>query len=108
MNKSFFCRLFLFALIFLFIPLPYSAVYGGNNDEDVNKFINTFSVFKNTRFNRVEGLFVGFELETIPVAYPDFTFLTRFGYSFTLQRPEFLIDVERKFGEEKKIAVNVF
>ncbi|MCK4966968.1 hypothetical protein KAS50_08045 [bacterium] len=98
----------MFALIFLLVPFPYFAVYGDDNGEDVNKFINSFSIFKNTRFNRVDGLFVGFELETIPVAYPDFTFLTRFGYSFILQKPGFLFDVERKFGEEKKIAVSVF
>ena len=108
MKKSFLSLIFLFALIFLFVPFPYFTVYGDDNGEDVNKFINSFSIFKNTRFNRVDGLFVGFELEAIPVAYPDFTFLTRFGYSFILQKPGFLVDVERKFGEEKKLAVGVF
>ncbi len=74
-------------------------------EEEQSKFLNTYSFFKNSRYNRVEGLFLGFELETIPIKYPDFTFFTRWGYGIGNQRLRYSLKIQKKFSGENKISL---
>jgi hypothetical protein len=80
----------------------------GEEKEEVNKFINTFSILKNSRYNRVEGIFTGFELETIPTYHPDIMFVTRFGFGFESKRVGLGLKVFKKFGEEKKFQLGLY
>ena len=75
-------------------------------EKEKDRFINTISFFKNSRYSRVEGFFLGFELETIPIKTPSFTFLTRFGYGISDERLEYSFKVEKGINEKNKISLH--
>lgn len=91
-------------ILLLFIGLTYFDIYG-EEEEDTDKFISTLDFFKNSRYNRVEGFFIGYELESIPIAYPDFTFITRLGFGFEERRLGYGLKIQKMFGEDKKVSI---
>jgi len=91
----------------LLFVVNFSMLFAIETEEEAeqSKFLNTYSFFKNSRYNRVEGLFLGFELETIPIKYPNFTFFTRLGYGIGTQRLGYGLKVQKKFNGENSISL---
>ena len=96
-------------VVILFLTVSFCSLsYGQEEDEKVNRFINNFDFFKNSRYNRVEGVFLGLEAETIPIRFPSLTFISRLGYGFQSEKIGYGLKVLKEFGEENEYRAGVF